>query len=271
MQEHHYLPDANRLSVLAAIILFVYALTPFVNLPPQLVSFPLFNIQFNFNFNFHTLVALLVAALAAVGSEWLVRSHPNLGDQPTFQHWLLPAFSAWVIGVPLSTIAIGPAWWIIFGFGGLLLVLILVAEYISVDLSDSFHVPASVALSAVSFALYLVLAITVRAANMRLYVLVPALVLSAGLIALRALYLRLNGRWSLEWGLATAMILGQIALGLHYLRLSPPAFGILLLGVLYTLINLAVAMEENRPIRTVWIEPAVMLGIFVTLAILFQF
>jgi hypothetical protein len=200
-----------------------------------------------------------------------VRSHPNLGEQPTFQHWLLPAFSAWVIDVPLSTIAIGPQWWVIFGFGGLFLVLVFVAEYISVDLSDSFHVPASVALSAVAFALYLVLAITVRAANMRLYLLVPALVLPAALVCLRTLYLRLNGQWSFEWGIASAMIIGQITIGLHYLRLSPPAFGILLLGILYVLTNIAGATEEERPLRTAWIEPAVMTAVFLGLAALFQF
>lgn len=270
-REHHHLPDANRLSVLAAIILFVYALTPFVNFPPQEVRFALFGIQFNFIFNFHTLVSLLVAALAAVGSEWLVRSHPNLGEQSTFQHWLLPAFSAWVIDIPLSTIAISAEWWIIFGFGGLFLVLVFVAEYISVDLSDSFHVPASIALSAVSFALYLVLAITVRAANLRLYLLVPALVLPAILICLRTLYLRLNGKWCLEWGAAAAIIIGQITIGMHYLRLSPISFGMVLLGILYALTNAASALEEERPLRTAWIEPAAMLAVFLTLAAFFQF
>lgn len=272
MQEHHSFPDANRLSVLAAIILFVYALIPFVDVPSQEIAISLFRIQFNFNFNIHTLVSLLVAALAAVGSEWLVRSHPNLGEeQPTYQHWLLPAFSAWVIDVPLSTIAIGPQWWIIFGFGGLFLMLVFVAEYISVDLSDSYHVPASVALSAVSFALYLVLAISMRAANMRLYLLVPAMALPAALVCLRTLYLRLSGQWSIEWGVAAALIIGQITIGLHYLRLSPPAFGIILLSVLYAITSISAAVVEERPIRTAWIEPAVMLTVFLALAAVFQF
>lgn len=271
MQEHHFFPDANRLSVLAAIILFVLALTPFITLPPQAIQFSVFNIQFNLNFNIHTLVSLLVAAMAAVGSEWLVRSHPNLQDQTTFQHWLLPAFSAWVIDVPLSTIAVGPQWWIIFGFGGVFLVLIFVAEFISVDLSDSYHVPASAALSAVAFALFLVLAITVRGANLRLYVLIPALVISTFLVCIRTLYLRLSGKWAVGWGLAITLFIAQIAIGMHYLRLFPAAFGIILLGCLYALTSAAVAVEEDRPIRTAWIEPVTMLVIFLGLAALFQF
>ena len=226
MQEHQSFPDANRLSVLLAIILFVYALIPFVNVPPQAITINLFRIQFNFNFNIHTLVSVLVAALAAVGVEWLVRSHPNLQEnQPTYPHWMLPAFSAWVIDVPLSTIAIGPEWWIIFGFGGLFLMMIFVSEYITIDLSDAYHVPASVALSAVSYAFFLVLAIAVRAANMRLYVLVPAMVVAAALVCLRTLNLRLNGQWSIEWSLAAALIISQLTIGLHYLRLSPLSFG----------------------------------------------
>lgn len=271
MQEQHSFPDVNRLSVLAAIILFVLALTPFISLPPQEIDFGFLNIRFNLTFNVHTLVSLLVAAMAAVGSEWLVRSHPNLRNQTTFQHWLLPAFSAWVIDVPLSTIAVGPEWWIIFGFGGLFLVLVFIAEYISVDLSDSFHAPASAALSAVAFAFFLVLAITVRGANLRLYLLLPAMILSAFLVSIRTLYLRLSGKWAIGWSLAITLFIVQITIGLHYLRLSPPAFGIILLGCLYALASTAVAVEEERPMRTAWIEPTAMLAIFLGLAALFQF
>lgn len=272
MQENQSFPDANRLSVLLAIILFVYALIPFVNVPPQAIAINLFRIQFNFNFNIHTLVSILVAALAAVGAEWLVRSHPNLReDQPTYPHWMLPAFSAWVIDVPLSTIAISSEWWIIFGFGGLFLMMVFVSEYISIDLSDAYHVPASVALSAVSYAFFLVLAITVRAANMRLYLLVPAMVLAAALISLRTLNLRLSGQWSIEWGIAAALIISQLTIGLHYLRLSPLAFGLILLSALYAITGLAAAVIEERPIRTAWIEPAAMMATFLALAAVFQF
>ncbi len=272
MQEHQSFPDANRLSVLLAIILFVYALIPFVNLPPQAIVINLFRIQFNFNFNIHTLVSILVAALAAVGAEWLMRSHPNLReDQPTYHHWMLPAFSAWVIDVPLSTIAIGPEWWIIFGFGGLFLMMIFVSEYITIDLSNAYHVPASVALSAVSYAFFLVLAITVRAANMRLYLLVPAMVVAAALVCLRTLNLRLNGQWSIEWGIAAALIISQLTIGLHYLRLSPLSFGLILLSALYAITGIAAVVVEERPIRTAWIEPAIMMTTFLALAIVFQF
>ncbi|MDX9864197.1 MAG: hypothetical protein RBT34_05260 [Anaerolineaceae bacterium] len=272
MQEQQSFPDANRLSVLLAIILFVYALIPFVNVPPQAITINLFRIQFNFNFNIHTLVSVLVAALAAVGAEWLVRSHPNLREgDPTFHHWMLPAFSAWVIDVPLSTIAIGPEWWIIFGFGGLFLLMIFVSEYITIDQSDAYHVPARVALSAVSYAFFLVLAITVRAANMRLYLLVPAMVLSAALVGLRTLNLRLSGQWAIGWSIAAALIVSQLTIGLHYLRLSPLSFGLILLGVLYAITGIAAAVVEERPIRTAWIEPAAMMTTFLVLAVVFRF
>ena len=272
MQEQQTFPDANRLSVLLAIILFMYALIPFVNVPTQEIAFNVFGVAFNFNFNIHTLVSVLVAGLAAVGAEWLVRSHPNLAaNQPTYQHWMLPAFSAWVIDVPLSTIAIGPEWWIIFGFGGLFLMMIFVAEYITVDLSNAYQVPASVVLSAVSYAFLIVLAITVRAANMRLYLLVPAMFISSGLVCLRALYLRLNGEWSLEWALSTALLISQLSIGLHYLRLSPLAFGLILLSAQYAITSIAAAVIEDRPMRTAWIEPAAMTTTFLVLAAVFQF
>jgi hypothetical protein len=83
----------------------------------------------------------------------------------------------------------------------MLLILVFVAEYIVFDLSDARHVPAIVGLTAVSFALYLILIIAVRAAGLRLYLLLPALVIPIGLVSLRTLYLRLGGRWCLGWAL----------------------------------------------------------------------
>jgi hypothetical protein len=267
MEEHQHLPDTNRLSVLAATILLAYALTPFLNIPENSLEINLPGVVFYFNLSIATIISLLVAGLAAVGSDWIVRDHPGLGKQNTMQHWLLPALTAWVIGVPLSTLKVGPQWWAVFAFGGLLLILVFVAEYIVVDLSDIRHAPASVGLTALSFALYLILAIAVRAAGMRLYLLLPALVIPLALVCLRTLYLRLGGRWCIKWAVGIALVIGQIAVGLHYWPVSPLAFGLILLGPSYAITSIAGSLEENHSWRTSWIEPLVMLTILWGLAV----
>jgi hypothetical protein len=270
VEEHQHLPDANRLSVLAATILLTYALTPFLNIPESNLEINLPGVVFYFNLNIATIISLLVAALAAVGSDWIVRDHPGLGKQNTMQHWLMPALTAWVIGVPLSTLKAGPQWWAVFAFGGLLLILVFVAEYIVVDLSDIRHAPATVGLTGLSFALYLILAIAVRSAGLRLYLLLPALVIPLALVCLRTLYLRLGGRWCIKWAVGIAVIIGQIALGLHYWPVSPLTFGLILLGPSYAITSIAGSVEEGHSWHTFWIEPLIMLIVLWGLAVIIK-
>jgi hypothetical protein len=266
MEGRMQLPDANRLSVLASTILLAYAVSPYISLPVTELTLNLPGAIFSFRLNVGTLVSILVAALAGVGTDWLLRSHPASRGQSTLQHWLLPTLTAWVIGVPLGSLGISPQWWALFGFGGMLLILVFVAEYIVVDLSDARHVPAIVGLTAVSFALYLILTIAVRAAGLRLYLLLPALVIPIALVSLRTLYLRLGGRWCFGWAFAIAVIVGQIAAGLHYWPLRPLTYGLIILGPAYALTSMVGSIEEGRSWRILWIEPVVMLLIIWILA-----
>ncbi|KPL80812.1 hypothetical protein ADN00_01055 [Ornatilinea apprima] len=268
MNERQHLPDANRLSILASTILLAYAISPYVNIPPRSFGVTLFGAVYSLNFDFGLLLSLLVSMLAAVGADWLIRDHPELRETNTMQHWILPALTAWVLGVPLRNLQPGLEWWVVFAFGGILLILVFVAEYIVVDLADDLHAPAAIGLTAVSFALYLFLAISLRAAGLRLYTMLPTIVLSMALVALRTLYLRLNGRWCLVWGVAIAVIVGQFAVGFHYWPLSPLSFGLLLVGPSYALTSTAVLIEEKRPWQTLWIEPVVMLAIFWGMAVM---
>jgi hypothetical protein len=270
MEEHQHLPDANRLSVLASTILLAYALIPFVNIPGRDITINLPGIVLYFQVSFATVVSLLVAVLAAVGTDWLLQGHPHLGKRNTIQHWILPALTTWVIGVPLNTLHGSLEWWAVFAFGGILLVLVFVAEYVVVDLSDVRHAPATVGLTAVSFALFLTLAIAIRAGSFRLYLLLPALVIPMALVALRTLYLRLNGRWCVTWTTGIAFVIGQVVIGLHYWPLSPLSFGLILLGPSYGLTSMAGSLEEGQPWRTTWIEPALMMAVMWILAMFFK-
>ncbi len=261
MDEHQNLPDVNRLSVLAASILLVYAITPFLQVPERSLALQLPGFLFLLPITVYTLVSLLVALLAAAGASWLLNDHPRLSGQRTYQHWLLPALTAWAIGIPLQSLQVGLQWWAVFAFGGVLLVLVFVAEYIVVDVTDERQAPATVGLTAVSFALYLTLAIALRASGVRLYLLLPALVPAIALVSARTLYLRLGGRWCWYWAVGIALAVGQVALGLHYWPLLPLSFGLAITGPAYALTSLAGSIEEGRSRSTLWIEPAVFLGL----------
>ncbi len=268
MNQPGYLPSADRLSVITAILFLVYALASLVQLPVEEFDIQLFGSVYPLRLNLASLVSLMVALLAGLGADWLLRGHPVLKKQSTTQYLLIPAMTAWVLGVTLNTLRLSPQWWLMFVLGMVLLVVVYTAEYIIVDLSDLRHIPAVMVLIAVSFALFLILSTAVDASNARLYVLFPAVVVAMFMVSLRTLYLRLEGIWCFAWSAAIALIVGQVAAGLHYLPLSPLTFGLLLTGLGYGLTSLAAGLQTESKGFHLWLEPGLMLGVITTLALI---
>jgi hypothetical protein len=193
--------------------------------------------------------------------DWLLRDHPSLGEKRTIEHWLLPTLTTFVIGAPLSSLPIGPLWWIGFAGSGVLLVLVFLAEYIAVDPNAPYYAVATAMLTALSFALFVILAVALRYAGTRLLLIVPALFLAAALVSLRTLHLRLSGRWEFAWAAGIGLICAQLAAGLHYWPLTPIQYGLILFGPLYALSDLAASLGEGTPLRRAAVGPTVILAI----------
>jgi hypothetical protein len=136
---------------------------------------------------------------------------------------------------------------------------VLIAEYVAVDPEDVRHALAAAGLTAVAFALYLVLAATLRYAGLRLFLILPALSVAVGLVSLRTLRLRLSDRWSLVEVVIITLISAQLAAALHYWPLSPVSFGLALLGPAYALTSLLGDLAEGETLRSAAIEPLVVL------------
>jgi hypothetical protein len=254
------LPDLNRLSVVSATVLLAYAVTPFIQIPARLVEVQLPGIFISITLTFSTLTTVLAVALAGLGTDWLLHDHPRYAETRASRHWLLPALTALIIGVPLNSLQVGLEWWAVFAFGGLMLAGVCAAEYIAADPSDARHALVSVVLSGVSFALFLVLAVALRGAGSRLYLILPVLTGGLFITVLRTLYLRLGGRWVWNWSIGIALVVGQMAMGLHYWPISPLQYGLILLGPAYVLTSLAASLEEGRSDAAMWIESALMLA-----------
>jgi hypothetical protein len=260
-QRSGYLPDAERLSVLSATILLAYALSRFVDIPGREFAIQLPGIYLEAQFNFRTLVALLVAVVTAAGADWLMREHPVRDKKPLAEHWLLPALSALVIAIPLAQIPLSGLWWVGFALGGAALILVLVAEYIAID-PDDIRLPlASAGLIAISFALFLALTVALRYSGARLFLILPGITLAAGLVSLRALNLRLHGKWAFIQAGMVAFVIAQMVAALHYWPLSPVPYGLVLLGPAYALTSLFARLEEGESMRQAILEPVLILAL----------
>jgi len=271
MTERRYLPDPSRVSVLSAAVLLAFALTHVLN-APRFFALPiaLGNFELTLSFNLNTLIVLLAAGVTATGMDWLLRTHPSLEKGETREHWLLPTLTVLVTGIGLYALPNTSIWWLGFGLGAALFVVVALAEFVVVDPSDARYPGATAILTALAFVIFLILAVVLKAANARLIFLAPALFLAGALVALRTLHLRLNERWEFAWAVGIGLLAAQLGAALHYLPLTPVRFGLVLLAPLYAVTVLAVSLAEGNPFRRAFFEPTVMLFLFWGLAAWFH-
>jgi len=270
MNEQRYLPDADRVGMLTSTVLLAFALSRLIQAPEFNVEIQLPGFFFLLPLNLTAAMSVLTAGLTATGMDWLLRDHPSLNGRPTYQWWLLPTLTTFVIGVPLSILPSGASWWIAFFVTGAFLFFVFVAEYVVVDPGAPYYAIAMAGLTAISYTLFFVLAVALRYSGIRLYILAPALFIAAALACLRILHLRLTGRWEYAWALGIGFVCVQLASGLHYWPLSPIQFGLMLIGSLYALTNLGINLLENQPARRAVLEPAIVIGLCWTLAVFIQ-
>lgn len=265
MQHRKALPDINRLSIVAAVIMLAFALTRLISFPAQDISFQFLGILVEFSLDFNGVITILTAVLSAAGMEWLLQSHPQRKKLKygwfAIRHWIVPILTALVIGVALENFAGSDLWLATFILGSLLLIAVLIAEYIVLDFQSVFSPFAIIGLTALSFVLFFLLTVSVNTTNMRLYLRIPLLGLGAMMVISRTFYLRL-GKWLPTWALVVSLILIEVAVGLHYLPVSPIQYGLALVGIGYALTSIISGIKESRRQWTLWTEPV---GILVVL------
>ncbi len=271
MNTNRYLPDTNRISVLTATVLLTFALTRVLETSAYLVGFQIFGLLIRFDVDLRVIIILLATGLTATGMDWLLKSHPLINKtERTLEHWLVPMLMALVLGFPLYLLRANPLWWLGFVLGAVLLVLVFWAEYVVVSPGDLNYPAATVVLSVLSFALYLILTVILRYSSARLFFVLPIVFLATFLVSLRTLNLRRGGRWEIAWSLGIALVGLQFAAGLHYLPLTPLYYGLILLAALYGLTTLATSVLDGIPVRQALLEPVIMLFFLLGLGLWLQ-
>lgn len=257
MNEQKYLPDSNRVGLLTSTVLLAFAIARIIQAPEFNLEVQLPGFLLTLPLNISTAMSLLTAGLAASGMDWLLRGHPSLQGRNTFQWWILPTLTTFVISVSLTVLPNGTAWWVGFAITGTFLFFVFLAEYIVVDPDAPFYATSMAGLTAISYTLFFILAVALRYSDARLFLIVPGLFIAAAFASLRIMHLRLSGRWEFAWALGIAFVCVQIASGLHYWPISPIQFGLMLVGPLYALTSLAINLSEDIPARRAALEPAV--------------
>lgn len=262
MQENRsYYPSADRVGILTASVLLTFALTRLIQSPRLTLSLSLPGFYFAFPLTLGTFMSLFAAALTAAGMDWLTRDHPALGDKSVREHILLPTLTSLVLGTSLAVFPGNTAWWIGFGFGAVLVLAVCLAEYITINPIAPAYALARAGLTALAYALFFILVISLRFSGARLFLLVPAIFLVAGLISLRILHLDGTDHWDFPWAIGIGFVCAQLGAGLHYWHLNPVQFSLAVTGPLYALTMLSASLTENIPLRRAAVGPGIVIGL----------
>ena len=271
MQRPRHFPSLDRLSVLTAVILLAYALARALDLPTRAVGTTLFGSAVGIELNGPVLMLLLVAALISAGADALIRSHPRLEGWTRYAtaiHWILPGATALALGSVLNRTPDGPLWWLGLGLSAVALIAVLVAEYTVVDRADAAWDLAALGLTALTFALALVLFALLHSLSARALISASAAGLFAAALALRLFVLKdaAPGEAAL-YAAVVGLITAEAVWALNYWRVSASSATLLTLVPFYLSAGIAQQQLAGRLNRRLWIEYAVVgaLGLGVAL------
>lgn len=260
-------PNRERLSIVVATILLAYALTQLVSTPSQIIPITIANLYLPITINFSNIVAVAVALMTATGTDWVLRDHPDLEEKSTIPNLLLPSLTSWVLYISLNNLGDNPIRWLIFVTGGLFLLVVILAEW-TVLSKDALQRPvAQILLTALAYALFLALLISVISSKQRLFFALPSIGLAAIALSLRVIQLQIKGRWSFLLASASMLVTLQITAALHYLPIQPLSTSLILLGMLYSTTNFAVNLEQNNSLRRSALEAGAPLILLLSIAI----
>jgi hypothetical protein len=252
-----HFPDRDRLSVITAVVVLAYTLARVAQFPVREFSTVLFQSKIGIELNGQLILLMLVAVLISTGTETLIRSHPKAatGYARNAVHWILPGWTALMLGLVLELAPTGPIWWLGMAISALFLVVVLITEYIVVDSDDPAYRFAAFGLTALTFIVALALFAWVRYIGNRAALSATLTAAMAGLLSLR-LFILNGGAWRqiIPYAAIVGLVAGQAMWALNYWRVTPTGAGLLLLVIFYVLHGLLQQKLNGQLARRALIE-----------------
>jgi len=250
------MPNYDKLSLVVSLILLCLALSLLVELPTRALSFVALGLPLTIRLSQNWVVAALLAGMACSGTASVVRLHPlSRREKRTFVSCILPS-----LAVLLAAILLPRTPNRIYNLGGLavmgiLLPLIIIAEYRIIDPAAPDHRAIRLGLNFIAYLLALVLFALIHDSKVDTspepctelcrsistgFLSATAAMVGSSLLALDLLYgaqqsLRQTGLYALIVGL----VMGEIAWTLSYWQVNSLTAGILLLLIFYIVTGLA--------------------------------
>ena len=233
----------DKLSAVVSVILICLALSLIVVLPTETHSFVVLGLPLTIRFSQNALAAAILVSMACVGTASIIRLHPlsQGGELPhAFVFWILPG-----LATLLATILLPRAPDRIYTLGGLavmgiLLLLIITAEYRTVDTSAPGYRAAQLGLNSIAYLIALVLFALIHESKAPGLLMAVAALAGSSLLALDLLHGAQQGfRRTSLYALIVGLVMGEIVWALSYSQVNSLTAGILLLLIFYLITGLA--------------------------------
>ncbi len=215
-------PDRDRLSTLTALIVLAYGLVRIVALPELRASLAVLGLLLELEFNAQLLLLSLASALAVVGTDWILRSHPAYRpERSTLEHWIIPGLAALGIGALVIRLPLGPQLWVGLLLAAGILIAVLVAEFLAVAADDPRFDAAALSLRILAYLLLIETFFALRAAGVRAAFSMPLIFFASALIAWRLFRLADSPGPLWQHASMIGLVVAQIGWALHYWPLDP--------------------------------------------------
>jgi hypothetical protein len=248
----------ERASVVATLVVLGLILVAFLQFPNRSYDLTVLGSPLMVNITQTALMAVLLVGITCAGTDTIVRSHPTarrIEARYSFVTWALPALTVLLATVLLPKTPTQTYRLVGYILTGLILILVISAEYYTVDPADKLYLPARLSLNAWAYLLALVIFVLIYSAKARSLISATGVTLVSTLLALE--FLRSAGRgfgrtalYALIAGLST----GEIIWAMNYWRISGMTGGLILLLGFYVFTGLANQQLQERLTRRVLIE-----------------
>lgn len=229
----------DKLSVIVSVILICLALFLIVELPTETLSFVVRGLRLTIRFHLNWLSAAILVGMACVGTASIMRLYP-LSQKGSFVPWILPGLATLLATILLPRTP--DRIYLLSGLAimGVLLLLIVTAEYRAVDPAASGYSSAQLGLNSIAYLIALVLFALIHGSQAPGLLMATAALLGSSLLALELLHgTQQSFRRTALYSLIVGLVMGEIIWALSYSTLNSPTAGILLLLVFYLITGLA--------------------------------
>lgn len=249
----------SRFSIVMALLALNFLTIYF--LPEKTINNLLKVGNIEFFFSIKQLMPLLIATISLFGSYWILTANSIVINKKwRIRHLIpnivLPSITVFIFGLILMETSKGLSWWAIMGVGLIFYSVILYSEYKVLNPNLSSNTIFSILLISLAHALFMAFAIALRSSVSRIFLLFPAIVLSAAFVSYRTIYFRSGGKYNAYWVMIVILITTQFAIALYYLFLSPSQYGLILSGILFVSNSLTTRIGKGDKSK-LYIEPAI--------------